>query len=430
MSGRGRGRGISNEPAWMSRQQQGGGDKDGPSGDDIGRNNGDNGVGNGGGPSRSSRSRSPPPHSPERDQYGRIRSGSRDRGGGGGGGPRRDDGYGGGPRRGGSREGRYRDDHGPYGAPPGRGGGGYGSGGEGRDRGGRYSDRGDRRGGRGRRDAPPPRRGGGNRSGIYFNSLAEEREWVEERRRKRRSRKSLFDVEPTPEQLALAEANEARVAAASASSSVPNGGDGRAGGSASSGIYGPASSSGGSSGKDRTRLLQAQPQQTRHARRLYIGHLPPDLSEDDVHAFFRESIHAAMNKVNPSPEDDPILSVYINVERRFAFLEFKTMEICTATLALDGINILGKGKVKVKRPNDYNPAMAPTPNPALLPNFDVSKLGIVSPSVPDGPNKIFIGGLPYHLTEPQVLELFRAFGQVRAFHLVKADPTAVRVTAL
>lgn len=101
------------------------------------------------------------------------------------------------------------------------------------------------------------------------------------------------------------------------------------------------------------------------------------------------------------------------------------MEITTACLDLDGINVMGHGKVTIKRPNDYNPALAPPVNPSTLPRLDTAKLGIVSATVPDGPNKIFIGGLPYHLTEPQVLELLEAFGTVKAFHLVKSDPTAL-----
>lgn len=55
-----------------------------------------------------------------------------------------------------------------------------------------------------------------------------------------------------------------------------------------------------------------------------------------------------------------------------------------------------------------------------------SKLGIVAGTVPDGPNKIFIGGLPYHLTDAQVMELLGAFGPIRAFHLVKSDPAATQ----
>ena len=118
---------------------------------------------------------------------------------------------------------------------------------------------------------------------------------------------------------------------------------------------------------------------------------------------------------------DPILNVYINQERRFAFIEFKTMEMASAVLAFDGINILGMGKVKIKRPNDYNPTIVPELNPNALPSFDTSQLGIVSTTVPDGPDKIFIGGLHYHLTDDQVLELLEAFGPVKAFNLVKGE---------
>ena len=100
------------------------------------------------------------------------------------------------------------------------------------------------------------------------------------------------------------------------------------------------------------------------------------------------------------------------------------MEMTSACMAFDDINILGRGKVKVKRPNDYNPALAPDMNPNALPKFDLSKLGIVSSTVPDGPDKIFIGGLHYHLIDDQVLELLSAFGQVKAFNLVKTEPAA------
>lgn len=127
----------------------------------------------------------------------------------------------------------------------------------------------------------------------------------------------------------------------------------------------------------------------------------------------------------PTDDEDPILSVYINHERRFCFLEFKTVEMATACLALDGIDINGKGKVKVKRPNDYNPTMAPKVHPTAIPVLDVSRLGIISGTVQDGPNKIFIGGLHYRLTEDQVLELLQAFGKVKAFHLVKNEPDSL-----
>merc|ERR1719330_214678 len=179
----------------------------------------------------------------------------------------------------------------------------------------------------------------------------------------------------------------------------------------------------GGYGYSRADKHSLQPQQTRHARRLYVGNLPVDLSENDVHDFFRSAIHTAMDEDKDTAEDH-ILSVYINKERRFAFIEFVSMDICTACLALDGIDVCNRGKVKVKRPNDYNSSMAPPSDTEIINKFDASKLGIISSTVPDSPNKIFIGGLPYHLTENEVLELLRAFGDVKAFHLVKADAMA------
>lgn len=165
-------------------------------------------------------------------------------------------------------------------------------------------------------------------------------------------------------------------------------------------------------------LESGLPQQTRHARRLYLGNLPPGLTEQEVHDFFLKSINDALD----TPlQEDPLLSVYINHERRFCFLEFKSVEMTQACLELDGIDILGRGKVTVKRPNDYNPTMAPPVHPSQLPKLDVAKLGIVSTTVADGPHKIFIGGLHYHLQEDQILELLGAFGKVKAFHLVKND---------
>lgn len=274
-----------------------------------------------------------------------------------------------------------------------------------RDRG----DRGDRGGGdRGRR-GPPPRGGGRdfgrfedrrrnpNNGAIFFRSYEEEQDFVEERRRRRLARKSKFDVLPTPEQAA---ADAALVA-----------------------LSNPAATDfAGINAADRN--FSAVPQQTRHARRLYIGQLPPNLTEQEVHVFFRDAIETSIlpdspGTVNGRLDDDPILSVYINHERRFCFLEFKTVEMTSACMSLDGIDINGKGKVKVKRPNDYNPAMAPKVAPQNLPQMDTSKLGIISSTVADGPNKVFVGGLHYHLTEDQVLELLQAFGKVKAFHLVK-----------
>ena len=352
----------------------------------------------------------------ERDQFGRVNVGGRssDGGGSGSGGDR-----GGGSSRDYDRGGRdYDYDRGGRDYHH-RGGGGRRDYDDRRDYRGRDYDRRDER--RGGRRSERRHRGSG---GITFRSYEEEREWLDERRHKRRNRKSKFDVEPTPEQLAEDEARQALEQAHTM---------GRAGANVgATGANTGINSSGSNHYAGGTAALQ--PQQTRHARRIYVGNVP-DISEEDVQNFFRDAIRNSiiLDPSNPNVDSfrkqyvdhDPIISVYINRERRFAFLEFKTMEITTACLSLDGINVMGQGKVKVKRPNDYNAALAPIINADTAPKLDTAKLGIISPTVVDGPNKIFIGGLPYHLTESQVLELLGAFGTVKAFHLVKQDANAV-----
>jgi splicing factor U2AF subunit len=165
------------------------------------------------------------------------------------------------------------------------------------------------------------------------------------------------------------------------------------------------------------------PQQTRHARRIYVGNLPSHITELQLHRAIGQAIQTALIQ---SPENaiyeeqDPILSVYIDHERNFGFVEFKSVAMCTACMELDGLIVApGYPPVKVKRPNDYQPNGLETPVNNIL---DVSRLGIISSNVQDGPNKIFIGGLHYHLQDNQVLELLTAFGKVKAFHLVKENP--------
>ena len=200
---------------------------------------------------------------------------------------------------------------------------------------------------------------------IVFRSYEEEQDWADERRRKRKARPPKFDVPPTAQQLAAdAAVNAIQNPSATDFAGIPAGRD-----------------------------FSVVPQQTRHARRLYIGHLPPNVHEEELHIFFRGAIEQARTtKDGEDASADPILSVYINHERRFCFLEFRDVAMATACMALDGININGKGKVKVKRPNDYNPTMAPQVHPSSVPVLDVSKLGIIGSNVQDGPNKVFIGG--------------------------------------
>ena len=50
----------------------------------------------------------------------------------------------------------------------------------------------------------------------------------------------------------------------------------------------------------------------------------------------------------------PISSVYMNNEKRFAFLEFRSVEECSNAMAFDGLVCKGE-QVKIRRPHDYDP---------------------------------------------------------------------------
>jgi len=275
---RGRGAGI-NKPAWLVQQEREA---------TIGNNNNaPHAASSGGGEISTDKvvDITATTTEEERDQFGRAVSG-----GGGGGGSRNnnnDDRI-----RGGSHDRRYNNDRSSRGGRRDR---------HYRTAGGGAAGRSDRGGGGGGG-------GGNNRSGIYFHSYEEERAWLDERRRKRRSRKSLFDVEPSPEQLAEEEAR----AALERDHLMMTGGMGIGG------IIAAAAASAGM--RTESTRVGLQPQQTRHARRLYIGNIP-DIHESDVHNFFRDAIRSAIINPNPSHqkqyiENDPIISVYINRERR------------------------------------------------------------------------------------------------------------------
>lgn len=168
----------------------------------------------------------------------------------------------------------------------------------------------------------------------------------------------------------------------------------------------------------------AKQQQTRHARRLYVGGIPPGTVEEDLIVYFNNVISRATapTVLEGGP---PVVQIYINPEKCFAFVELTSIELTTACLTLDGMKYehrTGTSIIRVRRPNDFKPELMPT-NLQPLANFNLNVFGMAS-TVAEGPGKLFIGGLPYHLEDEQVKELLSAFGTLKSFHLVR-DPGSV-----
>eukprot|EP01038_Epipyxis_sp_PR26KG_P012716 gene12716-17053_t len=102
------------------------------------------------------------------------------------------------------------------------------------------------------------------------------------------------------------------------------------------------------------------PLQTRHARRIYIGGIPPsNCDEDSVRNFVNHVISKGINEEN---DNSYVMSVYIHPKRCFAFVELKSIELATACLDIDGI-IFNKATLKILRANEYKPDLVP---PSML----------------------------------------------------------------
>ncbi|XP_021993692.1 splicing factor U2af large subunit B isoform X5 [Helianthus annuus] len=169
---------------------------------------------------------------------------------------------------------------------------------------------------------------------------------------------------------------------------------------------------------------QAMTQQaTRHARRVYVGGLPPLANEQTIATFFSHIMTAIGG--NSAGPGDAVVNVYINHEKKFAFVEMRTVEEASNAMALDGIIFEGVS-VRVRRPTDYNPSLAATLGPSQPnPNLNLAAAGLTPGGIggAEGPDRIFVGGLPYYFTEVQIRELLESFGPLRGFDLVKDRDT-------
>jgi len=165
-----------------------------------------------------------------------------------------------------------------------------------------------------------------------------------------------------------------------------------------------------------------KPSNSRQSKRLLVHNLPGSVTDEIVVNFF----NLQLNGLNVIEGSDPCISAQISSDRSFALLEFKTASDATVALALDGItmeeddHMTGNGTadtqgLSIRRPKDYIvPAVTDeTPYEA----------GVVSGVVIDTQNKISISNIPLYLNDEQVTELLVAFGELRAFVLVKDSST-------
>ena len=147
---------------------------------------------------------------------------------------------------------------------------------------------------------------------------------------------------------------------------------------------------------------------SRQARRLYVGNIPFGIGEEDMKIYFNEQMKVSGLS---QTSGDPVIACQINMDKNFAFLEFRSVDECTQAMAFDGLLFNGQS-LKIRRPRDYQPL------PGTLENPSVTVLGVISTQVNDSPDKLYVGNLPTVLQEDKVKELLSSFGPLKAFNLV------------
>lgn len=156
-------------------------------------------------------------------------------------------------------------------------------------------------------------------------------------------------------------------------------------------------------------------QQTRHARRLYVGNLPARVDEEQIRRYFEDIVDKALTEPLPGG-GSPVLSVYLNRDRRFGFVEFATIELTTACMALDGIDFYGN-LVRIRRPNDYAPESLPedTRDKAAPLNLQAlsDKLRVPVQDIIATLPKLYIANIPPQMTEQALQEIFEPFGELQ-----------------
>ncbi|RMZ82058.1 hypothetical protein DV737_g2165, partial [Chaetothyriales sp. CBS 132003] len=174
-----------------------------------------------------------------------------------------------------------------------------------------------------------------------------------------------------------------------------------------------------------TTTTALRPSNARQSKRLFAYNLPAGMAESDVVDFF----NLQLNGLSVIKSTDPCVSAHISTDNSFALLEFKNSGDATMALALDGITMEqhhaaetnGNGSAPVKgldirRPKDY---IVPSADGAAYTGGE----GDVSTEVPDSANKICVSNLPTYLTDDQVIELLKSFGDLRAFAMVRDTST-------
>lgn len=167
-------------------------------------------------------------------------------------------------------------------------------------------------------------------------------------------------------------------------------------------------------------VAQVNPQAVKNSRRLYVGGLTRDTTEDELRHYFQGLMSKTGALASPGVA---VLSVQLKPEKGFAFVEFRSVEETSNAMIFDGV-AYRDSYLKIRRPSNYDPSTAIMLGPMNPdPTMDTSTLEICRTLVEDSPHKLFVGGLPCEWGEDLVKELLLPYGGLKSFNLVMDKST-------
>lgn len=159
---------------------------------------------------------------------------------------------------------------------------------------------------------------------------------------------------------------------------------------------------------------------------LYIGNIGSHIQDMHLRAFLNGEVEKQSgrpvgdptNQFCCQPGQQPVATVNLNAQKMFAFVEFTNAVDSDIAAAMDGAVLLGQ-PLRIRRPKNYAPVPGHTPRTWRRPG------GVIPTHVPDGPNKVFLGGLAPTLGDDHVREFAAAFGELAAFHVARDSSTGL-----
>ena len=163
------------------------------------------------------------------------------------------------------------------------------------------------------------------------------------------------------------------------------------------------------------------------SKKVYVGStaengegLAAPLEHKELLYFFNSLFQLVLRDVDGvEGKNSAVTRIKMNPVKQFAFVEFHTEQLASVCIDMDGV-IFRNAKLKIRRPSDYVvDDNKTTHNHGLKLNvIGIPGLGDAQENK-NSAHRVFVGGLPYTLLEPQLTDLLQAFGPLKSLHLVK-----------